>query len=252
MHYISVIAMFKNETMNLKVWLEHYLWQGVDHFYLIDNGSTDNPMSLLEDYINRGIVSYHYWEGRHQQTTYIRQLFDVENLKQNTYWLIHCDLDEFFYGKNKKLKILLQELDQHANIIYCNWLMFGHENLIEHPDDIRKSIFHREPNKHVLTKCIFKPRVLNNSSQIELHSITDHPEDIGQRFTRVETEFIILNHYPIQSLKFFTEVKMKRGDGQWSHHENTRDMNYFHNYNVNCTYYDDVLSNLIINPPDGY
>ena len=252
MHFISVFAQFKNETMNLKVWLEHYLWQGVDHFYLIDNGSTDNPWSILEDYVNRGIVSYHYWEGRHQQTAYMRQLFDVENLKHNTYWLINSDLDEFFYGRYKKLKVVLQELEQHANVIYCNWLMFGHENLIEHPEDIRQSILHREPNMHILTKCIYKPKVINNSSQIEVHSISDHHEDIGQRHIRVENEFILLNHYPIQSLNFFKEVKMKRGDIAWAHHENTRDMNYFHNYNVNCSYNDDTLRNLIVNPPEGY
>ena len=60
MYFLSVLAQFKNETMNLKVWIEHYLWQGVEHFYLIDNGSTDNPLSILQEYINRGIVSYYY------------------------------------------------------------------------------------------------------------------------------------------------------------------------------------------------
>jgi len=52
---VSVIAIFKNETMNLKMWLEHYLWQGVDHFFLIDNGSTDDPHKILQPYIDRGI-----------------------------------------------------------------------------------------------------------------------------------------------------------------------------------------------------
>ena len=60
MHYLSVMAIFKNETMNLKLWIEHYLWQGVEHFYLIDNGSNDNPLSILQEYIDNGIVTYYF------------------------------------------------------------------------------------------------------------------------------------------------------------------------------------------------
>jgi glycosyltransferase involved in cell wall biosynthesis len=60
MYYLSVLSIFKNETMNLKLWLEHYLWQGVGHFYLIDNGSTDNPLSILQEYIDKGIITYFY------------------------------------------------------------------------------------------------------------------------------------------------------------------------------------------------
>ena len=64
MYFLSVLSIFKNEIMNLKVWIEHYLWQGVDHFYLIDNGSTDNPLHILQEYINKGIVSYYYKEEK--------------------------------------------------------------------------------------------------------------------------------------------------------------------------------------------
>ena len=41
-YYLSIVAIFKNESWILKEWIEHYLNQGVDHFFLIDNGSTDN------------------------------------------------------------------------------------------------------------------------------------------------------------------------------------------------------------------
>jgi len=57
MYFLSVLAIFKNETMNLKVWIDHYLWQGVEKIYLIDNGSTDNPMPILQPYIDKGFNS---------------------------------------------------------------------------------------------------------------------------------------------------------------------------------------------------
>ena len=104
MHYLSVLAIFKNETMNLKLWIDHYLWQGVDHFYLIDNGSNDNPLSVLQEYIDKGIVSYYFLPEQYKQVEHYRFVFDKANLKKETYWLVVCDLDEFFFGVDKTLK----------------------------------------------------------------------------------------------------------------------------------------------------
>ena len=50
MHFVSVLAIFKNEGMNIKEWIEHYIWQGIEHFYLINNDSTDNYKKILLPY----------------------------------------------------------------------------------------------------------------------------------------------------------------------------------------------------------
>lgn len=42
MFKLSVLAIFKNETMIIEEWMNHYLNEGVEHFYLIDNGSSDD------------------------------------------------------------------------------------------------------------------------------------------------------------------------------------------------------------------
>ena len=42
-----VVAVFKNEAMNFGEWISHYLWQGASHFYLVDNGSTDDWQSTI-------------------------------------------------------------------------------------------------------------------------------------------------------------------------------------------------------------
>ena len=64
---ISLLAIFKNETLNLKIWLEHYIWQGVEKFYLIDNDSSDNPLDILQPYIDNNIVVYYYLPEKHKQ-----------------------------------------------------------------------------------------------------------------------------------------------------------------------------------------
>ena len=84
MYYLSVLSIFKNETMNLKIWIEHYLWQGVEHFYLIDNGSTDNPLSILQEYIDKNIITYFYLPEKHKQQEHYRYVFDKKNLNNKS------------------------------------------------------------------------------------------------------------------------------------------------------------------------
>lgn len=48
----------KNEKPYLKEWLEYHLLQGVEHFYLCDNGSTDGTDAYLEPYVAKGVITY--------------------------------------------------------------------------------------------------------------------------------------------------------------------------------------------------
>lgn len=248
MYYLSVLSIFKNETMNLKVWLDHYIWQGVEHFYLIDNGSTDNPLDILQPYIDNGIVTYKYCPEPRQQEQHYRNMFDRENLKDATYWLAVCDLDEFFYGVDKKLSIKIRTLESQYNVIYCNWFMFGHENLVDHPPDIRTAIVHRQPEP-TMTKYIFKTRAINDSSQISVHNLLNYPYP---NRIRLANQLIRLNHYPIQSWEFFSTVKMVRGDVYYVTPTEKKDINYFNKYNENAGFKDETLKNLIESPPPNY
>ena len=49
---LAIVAMFKNESSILESWIEHYIKEGVQHFYLIDNGSTDDYQKILNPYMD--------------------------------------------------------------------------------------------------------------------------------------------------------------------------------------------------------
>ena len=51
-HYLSVLAIFNNEGHIFREWLDHYLAEGVDFFYLINNFSEDADVFLpiLQEY----------------------------------------------------------------------------------------------------------------------------------------------------------------------------------------------------------
>ena len=245
----SIMAIFKNETLNLKVWLDHYLWQGVDHFYLIDNGSTDDPLTILKEYIDNGLVTYYYREEKHQQPQHYRYIFDYEKLKEKTKWLCICDLDEFFFGTRCKLIDVLENNFNNFDVIYTHSFFYGDDGLIDHPKDIRTSIVHRQADIENGIKYIFKPSIISDSAEIWIHWLV-HPGTLQKKVMQNETSTdaqFRLNHYPIQSLEYFTNVKMTRGDVSVVENENLRTIDYFNNYAKISTIKDDILKVIIEN-----
>ena len=234
---LSMLSIFKNETMNLKVWLEHYIFQGVEKFYLIDNDSNDNPLSILQPYIDRGIVDYIFKPEKHKQVEHYKSTIIEKNIKKTTKWLVICDLDEFYYGYPD---ILYNTVDRYEmyDIIYSNWKLFGSSGYIKHPEDIRKSLLYREPNLNKDTKYIVQIQ------NIDIHSIDVHYIHNNNKYI-IENNNIKLNHYPIQSLEYFTKVKMTRGDVATYISDNVRDMDYFNRYDSKATYKDEELMSIV-------
>ena len=98
-HYLSIAACVKDEGRYLREWIEYHLWAGVDHFYIYDNGSTDNTKEALETCMQRGIVTYHYWvrgERLYKNKQQVQVYNDaVVRYKHCTKWLAIIDADEF-------------------------------------------------------------------------------------------------------------------------------------------------------------
>jgi len=240
MNYLAILTTMKNESLNLKIWMEHYIWQGVNHFYIIDNDSSDNPLNILDEYINKNIVTYVFLPEKHKQIYHYQYMFDKYNIKDKFRWLIICDLDEFFFGVNEPLYKVLKEYDDY-DIVVSNWLMFGNQNIIEHPADIRLAFTSRDPNLNSNQKIICNPQKIIDSKNIGIHCIYENHKEI------IVNDKIHLNHYPIQSYDFFTKVKMQRGDGDSENNDNIRNLDYFNRYNSNCHFNDELLKNLVIN-----
>jgi hypothetical protein len=244
---LSVMAILKNESMNLKMWIEHYLWQGVEHFYLIDNGSDDNPFDILKEYIDKGLITYYYRAEKHQQVQHYKYVFDNERLKEKTKWLCICDLDEFFFGTEQKLVNAIDQFENY-NVIYTNSFFYGSDNLVDHPKDIRTSILHRETDIENGTKYIFKPSAINDSSEIWIHWLVQPGTLQKKQMNEInQNNKIRLNHYRIQSFEYYSKVKMTRGDVSTVKNENIRDLKYFEHYTKIATIKDDTLKLIIEN-----
>ena len=110
-------------------------------------------------------MTYYFRPEKHQQSNHYRYVFDNEKLKEKTKWLCICDLDEFFFGTEKKLAENINDFN-NFDVIYTNSYFYGSDNLIDHPKDIRTSNIHRQEDMKNGIKYIFKTSVVNDSSEI--------------------------------------------------------------------------------------
>jgi hypothetical protein len=118
--------------------------------------------------------------------------------------------------------------------------MFGSNNCISHPKDIRINLTKRNEVLHPNTKYIFQTKNINSQS-LNLHFLND-----GYNNNIDLSDIFRLNHYPIQSREYFEKVKMSRGDATSGELTNIRDWNYFDHYNIGTSYNDNDLKNMVL------
>ena len=90
---VSVMAILKNEAPNMEEWLCHHMAIGVDHFFLYDNGSTDELHEVLKPYADHGVVTTIYFPMRGLQRDANNHV--VRFFGDTTEWIAYVDIDEF-------------------------------------------------------------------------------------------------------------------------------------------------------------
>ena len=237
--YLSIISVFKNEGMIIDTWIRHYIWQGVEHFYLIDNNSDDNSLDILQPYIDQGIVTVYKLPGKYKQMAHIKYVCDNENLKENTKWLINADVDEFYYCIDGTVKDNLRNYEDYY-LIYSKWRQFGSSGLKDQPADLRLAFTKRKYELSTIGKYIFQPKYSNyNFFENRPHELLD----IDKNKTIDLSDVFRINHYRIMSLEYWTKIKMTRGDVAYD--KQIRDMNDYNDFDKNATFEDNELKNLL-------
>ena len=108
---ISICAMYKNEAKYLLEWIEYHRMIGVDHFYLYNNNSTDNHLSLIEPYINEGIITYNEYVVDITNVGHMNAFKDVnypynhcpQTYKLESKYIAFIDIDEFIVLRSENI-----------------------------------------------------------------------------------------------------------------------------------------------------
>jgi hypothetical protein len=234
-----VIAILKNEGKNLKEWLDHYIWQGAQHFYIAENDSNDDTLDILEPYIKNGLVDLIHVKGNREQINSYRYFTNqIQNSKNIPDWILIADGDEFWFGENTLLKNALLQYDDNVHVIYRHWREFGPSIDGFHPNSLRKDLVYRNPQE-TSPKFIFRTTKIK-PEHVWIHEIRDYPAE----FQLQETKNIHCHHYYSQSLEYWNLVKVVRGcnDGDLSVYLCG---NFFETRSALCIQLDTTLADLV-------
>lgn len=216
LYKLCVGAIFKNEGHILKEWIEHYIFHGTEHFYLINDESTDNYADIVEPYIQKGVVTLFspIW-GHYQGRQY--QMYNAYILPQlhTTKWLLMVDLDEFMWSPRS---INLYDILSTAHTIgqiQVEHTLFGSNGFIEQPESVVQSFIRRSKDSPTANPVLRKYFV---NSAFEFTDLTIHhayfksKEHEKNNFILLDSSYFVLNHYNCQSLHFWKNIKCTRGD----------------------------------------
>lgn len=156
-YYFSICAIFKDESIYLKEWIEYHKIVGVDHIYLYNNFSEDDFLSILQQYIDEQYVTLVEWPFELAQIPAYKHCYD--NYKDETYWMAFIDLDEFICPKQETdIKEWIKKFEKYPSIIMY-WLMFGTSGKIEY-----------DPNQLVIEQYTSSWSDIRNVGKIALNT----------------------------------------------------------------------------------
>lgn len=131
-YFLVLVCMFREEDLYLKEFLDYYIIQGVDHFYLYDNENPVSTMKILEPYIKNNYVTLVAWpdnildnipenerrskwnDYKNLSTQNLAFEHFTKNFKNKYRWVIKCDIDEFIYP-NENYKSIRSVIRKNFN-----------------------------------------------------------------------------------------------------------------------------------------
>lgn len=230
---LALVLIIKDEAEYVKEWLEFHLMLGVDHFYIYDNESTDCLKDVLQTYIEKGIVTYHYWPGRFQQTN----VYDhaLHRYKYDTVYMGFIDTDEFLIPViDEDIPTAIDRIfnsfeekdirNKDAGGIGINWRIYGTSFHKEKPKGMVIENYKYRAKDDYLHNChikvICKPILVkrfqwhpHNVEYIDdsIVTISEKGSEItGPYFYDSGDEILRLNHYYTRSEKeFYYKTKVR-------------------------------------------
>ena len=97
----------------------HYFYFdiGVEQFYLVDNNSTDDPLRILQPYIDDGLITYERRDKSFRQLENYWHMFTAHKMETKVKWLLVVDIDEV--SKTRRIvcsKKQFKSLVDHAHV----------------------------------------------------------------------------------------------------------------------------------------
>ena len=219
---VSILAILKNEAPNMEEWLCHHMAIGVDHFFLYDNGSTDELHEVLKPYADHGVVTTVYFPMRGLQRDANNHV--VRFFGDTTEWIAYVDIDEFLVPeRDESIRDVMARFPDAEQVLVSRkeFCYSGHQT----PPAGLVTESYREYSQHVprmgtsevLAKPIIRPRGtaragIHNAVTIHGRTVNTAGDPTSEEATVIEDPSyanLQMNHYFTKSRAEF-EAKRTR------------------------------------------
>lgn len=251
---LSICAIFQNEAPYLKEWIEFHRLQGVEQFYLYNNQSTDDYLSVLKPYRKAGLVTLIDWpysyvpgDGAAWRAIQMGAYDDcLNNHGADSHWIAFIDIDEFLFCPNgARLTHYLKRYTSYG-AVGVNWLIFGTSHVKKIP-----------PNRlliETLTRCALENHPRNRryksivQPQFTERARSSHAFFFKEGYYAVDTvgrkidhhtdtlyplvDRIRINHYWTRDESYFKEHKMKSRQDRYTQEDEIYQRRIASEYNV--------------------
>ncbi len=240
-YQISIQAVFRDDAPFLKEWIEYHRLIGVEHFWLFNNLSKDDYLSVLQPYLKEGVVElidWHYESNSRKEWQPVQKKDITEGIRlanKKTKWLAIIDTDEFILPMMGKE--LIKILDDYANYgaVCANWQRFGTSGVKKIPKDTLmiealtmraprnwelnrwiKSFVRPERVKRVFSShhMLYKKNYYQVNENKQRFSGQCHPSkrkfDDKKANPQICVDKLRINHYWTRDEDFFFNVKIAR------------------------------------------
>jgi len=206
---VAACMIFQNESFFMKEWIEYHKMIGVQHFYLFNNGSTDNYLEILQPYIESGLVELHQSPG-HSQNQSQHNTIQCNSYKRaialakgKAKWLAIIDADEFIYPvQGDNIGKLLRPFEGFGGV-YINYRPFG--------------------TSHV-------ERIPSNRLIIETLTRCGEVQNFGKSIVRPERVRNVTDPHRMWYVVPFFHVNTKRKAFNWKPQEKSKEVMLLHHY----------------------
>lgn len=250
---VAVAAIIKDEGPYLAEWLDYHERAGIDHFYLYDNGSTDNTQAVLAPYVERGFVTRIDYPGVCRQFPAYNDA--IRHYRYLCRYIAFIDADEFLFppsGKTIRQEVLelLRPHPQWGGLT-VNWRFFGTSGYqtADEYEGLLNSFCHRAEDGYegnATVKSIVNPRAVElwrHPHFPEYYAMYRAHDEAGHEVTGYENKanpahHLRLNHYATKSKQ---EWLIRRSRPTADDHRSLNTREYFDQLDQNDIYDDSIV-----------
>lgn len=234
-YFLCIYTIFQNEARFLKEWLDLHMREGIEHFFLVDHGSSDDWLPVVRPYIDRGIVTVKSLGTSAGSNDRLR-MEHADFALDATEWLLVQDIDEFTFSvQEKSIAEFLRGLPADVHQVAVPWVLFGTGGNDTQPphvvptctrsEDLRLRATLDDSVRPWTVKSILRPRYLRHM-RVHVHDVVGRTVVANSTLDEVRSKFfipnrlaaddsmlILQNHYVFRSKEFY-KIKMARS-GYW-------------------------------------